>query len=584
MRLLRVPVLTLVFLVVASESNLCAGWQPDRRITSNPGRSGLSSGNAHCIAADSAGTVHIVWHDDTSGNYEIYHITFDSLSILQAQPRRLTWNSGKSANPSLALLPDSSVFVVWADDSETGFSSIAFARFYPWADTLADSGLVSQGLSDCAGSSCAVDGAGAVHIVWAQITGQAFDIFYRKWDNGWVAAPVNLSSNGGSSVSGSVAADGLGNVHVVWADNMPGNYEVLYRRYSEASGWEAVYQVSSSRVIAWSPCVAADREGYVYAVWSDRKDQNFEVYFRRRIPGAGWGAPKRLTYNGAISANPNAVVDHDGNLHILWEDFRDGNDELYYRRISSIDGPGWDPIDTRLTRDVATSWDGTIAVDCLGNLHVVWSDNRTGNFDIYYKFGIKPVPVSVDILRFEAASRRDGVFLTWDFVSDEGTGPLFNVYRRAGNDGSLIRITDVPLCGVTEFLDSGALPGTTYEYFLGIWQGEGTPDRLFGSVTVLFAPQESPGPTPLAVWPNPSSGTLNVAFSLGVPRAGFRVTLFDVSGRFVAEMASGIGADGVTTTRWDGRSLPIQKLCSGVYIVALEAEGRRTERKVVILR
>jgi hypothetical protein len=46
-----------------------AGWTAAKRLTWTPGYSTLPD-----VAADSSGNFHMVWHDDTPGNYEIYYI------------------------------------------------------------------------------------------------------------------------------------------------------------------------------------------------------------------------------------------------------------------------------------------------------------------------------------------------------------------------------------------------------------------------------------------------------------------------------------------------------------------------------
>ncbi len=69
-------------------------------------------------------------------------------------------------------------------------------------------------------------------------------------------------------------------------------------------------------------------------------------------------------------------------VHIVWRDYRDGNDEIYYKR--SIDGGlSWNA-DTRLTNNPASSFTPSLAIS--GQVvHVVWQDNRDGNKEIYYK-------------------------------------------------------------------------------------------------------------------------------------------------------------------------------------------------------
>jgi hypothetical protein len=69
-------------------------------------------------------------------------------------------------------------------------------------------------------------------------------------------------------------------------------------------------------------------------------------------------------------------------VHIVWQDNRDGNNEVYYKFSTNV-GISWGA-DTRLTNDPAESFYPSISISN-SVLHVVWSDERDGNMEIYYK-------------------------------------------------------------------------------------------------------------------------------------------------------------------------------------------------------
>ncbi len=59
-----------------------------------------------------------------------------------------------------------------------------------------------------------------------------------------------------------------------------------------------------------------------------------------------------------------------------------GLQKFYYKR-SSDGGISWGA-DTRLTNNSFTSWFPSVSVNG-SNVHVVWFDDRDGNYEIYYK-------------------------------------------------------------------------------------------------------------------------------------------------------------------------------------------------------
>jgi hypothetical protein len=101
---------------------------------------------------------------------------------------------------------------------------------------------------------------------------------------------------------------------------------------------------------------------------------------------AQWQPDVRLTNNSAnsyTSFNYQRCLEVVGDtLHSIWSDDRDGNYEIYYKR-STNNGLSWLQ-DTRLTYD--TSYSYYTSISAVGSIiHVVWQDRREGNWDIFYK-------------------------------------------------------------------------------------------------------------------------------------------------------------------------------------------------------
>jgi hypothetical protein len=89
-----------------------ATWSINKRLT-------FTSGNSWwpAVAVDSSGKLPLVWMDDTPGNYEIYCNKSVDGGVTWSGAKRLTWTLGKSMVPAIAITSNSTIHVVWADDT-----------------------------------------------------------------------------------------------------------------------------------------------------------------------------------------------------------------------------------------------------------------------------------------------------------------------------------------------------------------------------------------------------------------------------------------------------------------------------------
>ncbi|MDP8238142.1 MAG: carboxypeptidase regulatory-like domain-containing protein, partial [Candidatus Hatepunaea meridiana] len=81
-----------------------------------------------------------------------------------------------------------------------------------------------------------------------------------------------------------------------------------------------------------------------------------------------------------------------------------------------------------------------------------------------------------------------------------------------------------------------------------------------------------------SAYPNPFNSRMNVSF--GLPEAAdVRLDVFDLAGRYIAELTSGRHQAGIHTTVFDGSNL-----ASGVYVICFEAGGITSQWKVALVK
>jgi hypothetical protein len=355
-------------------------WQPDVRLTNDPAGSFTSYNNAWCITS-SGNVLHVVWHDNRDGIYGIYYKRSTDAGVNWGTDTRLTNNTAISGGPSIAV---SGLFVhiVWYDFRD-GNWEIYYKRSTDAGVSWGADTRLTNNTADSWYPSVAVSSS-FVNVVWHDYRdGNTSEIYYKRSTDAGVSwgADTRLTNNIANSYYPSVAVFGSV-VHVVWDDYRDGNMEIYYKRSTDAGvSWGADTRLTNDSASSVGPSVTVSGS-VVHIVWDDVRDGNMEIYYKRSTDGGvSWGADTRLTNNFAESGFPSVTVSGLF-VHVVWHDYRDGNTEIYYKRSTDA-GVSWGA-DTRLTNN--TAWSGYPSVAVSGSVvHVVWEDSRDGNFEIYYK-------------------------------------------------------------------------------------------------------------------------------------------------------------------------------------------------------
>ncbi|KPJ63503.1 hypothetical protein AMJ44_14390 [candidate division WOR-1 bacterium DG_54_3] len=160
-------------------------------------------------------------------------------------------------------------------------------------------------------------------------------------------------------------------VHVVWQDWWK-NIDIYYNRSDDGGcSWGIGRRLTYSDSFSINGAMAAARGSNVYLVWSDCYSG---IFFKRSLDdGNSWSENVQLSYNPNCEyyyGIPDIVVGDDGRIHIVWDDNREGQFEIYY--ICSLNGgTSWEP-ETRLTYTGGTGCPKIMA-DAFGNVHIVWN-------------------------------------------------------------------------------------------------------------------------------------------------------------------------------------------------------------------
>jgi hypothetical protein len=358
-----------------------AQWEPDRRLTFKDSSSWTSDNNAWSIAA-AGDTVHIVWSDYRDNRYsEIYYKRSIDGGVNWDLDRRLTCDTTPSGSPSVAV-SGMDVHVAWEDWRDDYWGEIYYKRSIDGGATWCPDTRLSYG-RDRSWHSCIAVAGPNVHVVWLDQRDLYHQIYYtRSTDEGVTWEPENRLTNTNSSnyLKPSIAVSGS-KVHVVWDDT-----KLFYKRSTDGGAtWGPDTAIVNGPSFSAQPSIALSGAN-VHVTWWDYRDRNVEMYYKKSTDeGLTWGSDIRLTNDTASSESPS-IASSGSNVHLVWFDQRDGNYELYYKR-STDSGTTWS-LDTRLTNDSAYSRNPSVVVSG-PVVHLLWMDNRDKPgrylFEIYYK-------------------------------------------------------------------------------------------------------------------------------------------------------------------------------------------------------
>jgi hypothetical protein len=353
-----------------------AGSWFKRRLTHNAGAS------VYPTIAVSGNNVHVVWYDDTPGNFEVFYRGSGDNGVSWGNKTRFTRNAGSSKFPAIAV-SDSNVHVVWMNYRPAG-AEIYYRRSVDNGATWEKTKRLTNTGAYSFRPAITVWGNN-IHVVWYENLSGNYEIYYkRSITNGatW-GKTKRLTHNAGESSFPAIAVSG-NNVHVIWADDSSGKWQFNYKRsLDNGVTWSKTNRFKNNARDFDNLDIAVSGSN-VHVVWYDETHGAAEIYYRRSSDdGATWGAKKRLTYNAGGSYAP-AIAASGGIVHVVWSDRTPGNYEIF-SRLSSDNGASWGKR-MRLTHNAEASWAPDTAVSG-GALHVVWHDSKPGNDEIFYKRG-----------------------------------------------------------------------------------------------------------------------------------------------------------------------------------------------------
>lgn len=350
------------------------------------------------VAVDDSGNFVIAWQDyrNHSVYRDIYTQRYNSSGISMETNFMVNDDAGDTDQEQPAVATnDLDQFVITWHDYRNDNSDIYAQRYDSSGNTLGgnfkindDAGAANQLFADVG-----MDFSGNFVIVWQDYRNDDWDVYAQRFNSSGDPLGVNFKVNDDAGTtkqeSPAIAAESSGDFIIAWEDYRNGDCDIYAERY-DASGTPlgSNFKVNddAGAFEQCSPAISSDGSGNFVITWQDYRDGNYDIYAQRYDPlGIALGSNFKVNDDAGISDQGRpAVASHAcGSFMITWQDYRNENFDIYAQRYDASGAPLGSNFKVNDDAGTADQKYAAVASEVSGNLVITWQDYRNENWDVY---------------------------------------------------------------------------------------------------------------------------------------------------------------------------------------------------------
>ena len=278
------------------------------------------------------GTLELLLIAPSSHNAPAGRMWVDDLTLVETKMPPIAGVSqgvGYNDEPAMAAADDGSIYCAW-NSFRDGADSLQVARYRLEGEKLRPAGAWQV----CGGEGTYVLGprvvsAGAgVVVLYAAEKDKKWDICAVTCGPDGPGRPLAVTSDAGVDVK-PAAAWREGTLWVAWESNSGGPRQICAAsvRDGKVSTPELVSRPESS---SYAPSVAVLQSGEVCVAWHSFRENNYDVYLRRKPADGDWAGERRLTSAATVDRHP-VLIPRGDDLWLAYENSQTGGRTKPYR-------------------------------------------------------------------------------------------------------------------------------------------------------------------------------------------------------------------------------------------------------------
>ena len=360
--------------------------------------SGSVEGNYIGMVPDGSSGAIVTWSDNRGTDLDIYSqwIDMDGVEQWMAEGAVVCSASNDQLEPWIESDGTGGAIISWQDLRSGVYGDIYAQRINSsgvgqWG---ADGEIVCDAVFDQTNHAIHEDGSGGAIMVWLDYRLMEFDfyeIYVQKMDGAGVA---QWTGNGEiicdyyKNLQDNIdhIADGEGGAIAVWVETMGG---LLAQRVDSLG----IRQWTDTGVMLcpgdWrqdQPQIISTSEGGAIITWQDRRNGYNDIYVQK-IDAYG---VEQWTANGVEvctdaedQRRPKIISDGTGGAIISWQDYRNGNADIYAQRVDVNGVIQWDMDGIAVCISTGAQELPEMVSGGSGEAIIIWADDRNGNRDVF---------------------------------------------------------------------------------------------------------------------------------------------------------------------------------------------------------